>query len=438
MKLKIKDVLVVGGAIFAMLFGAGNLIFPPYIGASSGSNWFTAAIAFCIASPVLSFLGILAFVKAGDRFEDFISKIGKGFGLGLGTILMLLLGPLLAVPRTGATAFEIGFAPAFPDLSLWAFSAIYFGAVLFFTLYPGNLMDKVGEILTPLLILILMFIIFASVFNPISEPIQLENGTTFFSSFLGGYHTLDSLGAILLLVIAMKAIEDKGYISKADKSRMALFSGLIAVALMGAVYIGLTFMGAYGGVEDLQNYTRSSLLIKIVNTSLGSFGRYTLSAAVSLACFSTAVGLISASAMFFYDIFKKRISYKTLVIIVTLVSMIISNLGVEAMVSISAPMLEIIYPGVIMLIILNILSHWFPRELGFKMGVYTAISISSLILLTSSNVIENSFLSSLLKNLPLSEYGFSWLLPSMVMAIMGSVIDKNMLLKKNPEINQTV
>ena len=433
MKLKIKDVLVVGGAVFSMLFGAGNLIFPPYIGATAGSGWLIAALGFCIASPLLSFFGIWSYVKAGDKFEHFSAKAGKGLGVVLGSILMLILGPLLAVPRTGATAFEIGFLPAFPDLPLWVFSALYFGGVLFFTLYPGNLMDKVGEILTPLLIAVLLFIIVASIVNPIAGPMDISSGHDFFKSFLGGYQTLDSIGAILLLVIAIKAVEEKGYTRRKEKFKILMYSGFLAVSLMTLVYLGLTFMGAHGGVSDLGNMTRSNLLIHIVDHSIGSLGKYMLSLAVTLACFSTAVGLVSASAMFFYDMFNQKVSYKFLVILISAVSMVLSNLGVEYIVAISAPVLEIIYPAVIMLIFLNLMSKWIPVKLAFIFGVYTAIVVSALLLMSSNHLFDGLFFNDYLKALPFVEYNFAWLIPSLAMTIVGGVLGKKELSLKVSE-----
>ena len=425
MKLKIKDILILGGGIFAMFFGAGNLIFPPYLGAELGNQWFLGAVGFCIAASVLSFFGMLAYTRAGGTFEDFSKKVSPKFGRLLGTTLMLIIGPLLVVPRTCAVAYEMAIHPFF-DIPLWVFSIAYFTAVFFFTISPGNIMDKLGSILTPILLCMILLLIGKSFFDTESIVALPKINNIFFESFLAGYQTLDSLGAALFTIVALNAIAEKGYTEPKARFRMMIWSGSVAIFLVILVYTGLVYLGATGAnfFVDEASTSRTGLLLNIVGNSFGSVGTIFLGITVFAACFSTASGLLVAGSSFFNKELKNRLSIKKLMIVISVVSAVLSPLGVEGIVQISVPILQILYPVVIILSLVNLTDRLFPQPLAYKLAVYTSLVLGTLLVLIELPIFQHTPLESYLKLLPFVESGFGWFMPSVLALVIGSVIEK--------------
>ena len=427
MKLKVKDIFILGGGIFAMFFGAGNLIFPPYLGAQLGSDWFLGAVGFCTAASVLSFFGMLAYTKAGGSFEEFTHKVSPAFGKVLGSTLMLIIGPLLVVPRTCAVAYEIAIIPFF-DIPLWLFSIVYFVAVYFFTVSPGNIMDKLGSILTPILLLVILALIVNAFLSEDQITALSKVDNTFYTSFLSGYQTLDSLGAALFTIVALKSIEEKGYTEPKARFKMMIWSGTVAIVLVMLVYTGLVYLGATGAKFFVdENVGRTSLLINIVRDSFGSTGTILLSIAVFAACFSTASGLLVAGSSFFHKILKGKLSIIKIMLIYSVVSLVLSPLGVEGIVKVSVPVLEILYPVVIILSFVSLMDRVFPEILAYRFAVYTALFSAILIVISKISIFQDTLLFNTIKLLPFMEDGFGWFLPSFIALLLGAFLERYLL-----------
>ena len=207
---KNKDILIVGFALFSIFFGAGNLIFPPFIGMVSGSNWLTSFSGFVIADVGIILLSIYAVSKAGS-FQNVVGKAGKKFGISLEVIMMLCLGPILVIPRTAATTFEISILPFFPKWSPIIVMAIYFLINLFFVLKRSSIIDTIGKFLTPALIIILTIVIVKGVISPIGEIASTGATNILSTSLLEGYQTMDALAALLFAGVITSSIVQKGY-----------------------------------------------------------------------------------------------------------------------------------------------------------------------------------------------------------------------------------
>jgi len=227
-----------------MFFGAGNLLFPPSVGATLGDEWGFGALGFCLTSLGLSFLAIMGVILSGNDFSGIANKVGKPFSIGLGTIIILLIGPLLAIPRTAATTFELGLHPLFPELNPLILSLIYFGLVVFFCISPTNIIDKIGKILTPFLVLALLVIIIKAIFSSVPVDLEISDARAFVIGFKEGYQTLDAMAGIVFTTIIINALQEKGYSSKKSKVRMTLFAGGMAILFLAFVYLGLTYYGA--------------------------------------------------------------------------------------------------------------------------------------------------------------------------------------------------
>lgn len=414
---KNKDMIITGFALFAMFFGAGNLIFPPYLGVIAGEKFFIGFLGFILADVGLSLLAILAAAKSNGDTQKVFKRAGNKFAIVLGAAIMICLGPLLAIPRTAATTFEMGIQPLVGNFNPIVFSIIFFAITLFLTIKPSKVVDIIGSYLTPALLICLLLLIAVGIFNPLGEFNAPAIENVFNEGIYQGYQTLDALGAICLSAILIRNLAQKGYTEEKSRVSILVKSGLIAGLGLIIVYGGLTYLGATVSKVYSVDVTQSTLIVLITNSLLGTPGKIVLSLIVALACLTTAIGLTSAVAEYFANITKNRLKYEQVVIIVCLFSLVISNLGVGAIIKISAPILNLIYPATIVLVMCTLFAKYIKNDNAVKAATYTALLIG---ILTSAN--DLGFTVSFLEKLPLANVGFSWVVPSIIAGFIGNLI----------------
>ena len=418
---KKKDVLVLGAALFSMFFGAGNLIFPPYLGMVAGYKWVLAIIGFLLTGVGLPFLGIVASSKAGGDVDKLGRKVSPAFAKFLGITIVIAIGPLLAIPRTGATAFEMGIQPIFPNISPIVSAIIYFAICLFFVIKPNDVMDKIGKILTPGLFLLLTVLIVKGIVDPIGSPVESTLDSSFPYGFLEGYQTMDALAAILFGGVISASLASYGYTDEKEKMSMTIKAGMIAILGLAFVYGGLGYLGATSGSLYTVDIDRTKLIMNISNDVLNSFGKYGLGLAVMLACLTTSVGLTATVGQYFNQISNGKLKYEMIVIVTCIFSAAMSVGGVEKIISLAAPILSFMYPIVIVLILMTVfLSKYIKNENVYKFAIYAALIVSAIESLTL--FIGNNQLVNIINKLPLSSSGFAWLIPALVGGIVGSFI----------------
>lgn len=418
----IKDTIVSGLALFAIFFGAGNLILPPYMGLNAGQNWIWAWIGFSLSGPGLTFLGMVAMAQNQGDTNLFAGKVGHIFSILLGSVIILCIGPLMSVPRTAATTFEVSIVPFLPNFSRAIFSVIFFGITLFFTINESKAVDVIGTYMTPVLLIILFFIILKGIFTPIS-PTSIAGKNQFSMGFLEGYHTMDSLSPMVLAGIIISNFRDKGIKSKEDLTQHTIYAETIAATGLILVYGGLTYLGAKSFNMVSPNLGRAELLNAIVYHFLGSAGNMALGLAVALACLTTSIGLTAAIGSFFSDVTNNRIKYKYIVIASVLVSALLSIIGVEAILKLSLPILVSVYPVVIVLTILNLFDKFIKSDLVYKVTIYFTLFASIIVGIEEAGFSNFPFVK-LFSKLPLWESGFSWIIISFVGLILSLVLSE--------------
>lgn len=428
MKKTQKDAVVIGAALFAMFFGAGNLIFPPAIGLASGNQWIMSLLGFLVTGIGLPVMGVLAVSKAGGTINDLANKVSPKFSVILGTIVILAIGPLLAIPRTGATVYEIGIKPML-NVHPLVVSIIYFGITLFFVIKPSGVIDKVGKILTPILLFVIGLIIVNGVVHPIGAPSQTAIVNPFSNGFLEGYQTMDTLGSIVMGGIILAALLEKGYTDRKQQMRMTTAAGLLAGGTLALVYGGLLYLGATGSSVLAADIPKTALIIEITNRVLGSSGQLIMCVAVSAACLTTSIGLTSIVGNYFEKLSKGRVSYEKIVIGTCAFSALMSVIGVEAIVKVAVPLLVLVYPMAIVLIVFNLISEWIPCQQVYQGGIFGAFLIG---LLDALKAIDLSLIQQLVTllepiyrlvgALPFAQMGFAWLLPTLSFALLGAVL----------------
>ena len=424
-KVKSKnDYVVIGLALFAMFFGAGNLLFPPALGVMAGDNWFMTNLGFVVTGVGFPILGVIALCKCGGSIDGMASKIHPLFSKALGIIVVLAIGPLLAIPRTGATVFEVGVKPLAPNVHPILSAVIYFSITLFFVIKPSGIMDKIGKILTPILVFMMGVIIVKGIVSPIGVATTSTIVSPFGTGFREGYQTMDALGSILMGGLVIVALKEKGYNTSEEKMIMTAKAGLIAGLGLAFVYTGLMYIGSTASGVFGADLSKSELIMAITSSILGGYGKIGMSLVVSAACLTTSIGLTAVVGNYFNELSGDKISYKAIVIATCIFSALASVLGVELIVKLAIPLLVLVYPVVIILIILSLFSDILHNRNTFRGAVIGALLVSSFDALGVLGI-KIEIINNLISKLPFAASGFSWLLPSIALSIAMTILIKD-------------
>lgn len=424
--LSFKEIAVAGMAMFAIFFGAGNLILPPKMGQEAGSAWFLAFLGFVISDIVLILFGIRAMSRRQGSILAFGKKVSKHFGAIIGTLVVLCIGPLIAIPRTAATTYEVAVEPFLPNVSIGFFSVFFFVAVLVFTINGSKVVDIVGKYMTPILLVILLLIIALGVSKPMPAPTHSSSGSLA-EGFTVGYMAMDALGALFFAGMILNNFRDKGITSEDQLASATNKAGIMAGIGLAIVYGGLTLLGAYSQSYTPADITRSELLNAIVFKTLGKVGIVGIAIAVTCACLTTAVGLASATGNFFQEISRGKLKYEVVVVATIIISALLAVMGVEKIVSMSTPVLLILYPVVITMMILNMVDKGEVAPITYRCAVLFTLPPSVLDCLNSMGIETFPLLKAYAK-LPLAEERFGWILFAGLGILLGLVLGR---LKKN-------
>ena len=411
MKKNTKDSIVVGFALFSMFFGAGNLIFPAYLGNKIGSQYLLGIIGFILTGVGLPLLAIMACSKGDGTFKSISNKIGPKFSIIFTALLFIAIGPMLAIPRTAATTFELTINPFFQGISPFVAMALYFVINLYFVLKETSIIDTIGKYLTPALMILLFILIIKGLFMPIGNIVETEAINVFPNSLLEGYQTMDALAALLFAGIITSSLKSKGYKGK-EMPSMILKSSLISMLGLAFVYGGLTYIGAQTISLTSLEIGKTGLLLLISKNILGSIGPAIIGIAMGLACLTTSIGLLTAGANFFERISNGKLSFKLNAIIISVISLAIATLGVDRIVVLSVPILNILYPVSITLITTTLLSKYIKNIKAIRAGVYTSLAFGILFAIPGLNL---SFI-------PLASVGFGWVIPTIIAILIGYII----------------
>lgn len=428
--LSFSESLTIGLMLFALFLGAGNIIFPPYLGQLAGTNIIPALLGFLLTGVGLPLLGILAIAKSGGDLQTIASRVNPLFGIIFTLIVYLAIGPFFGIPRTGTVAFEIGIAPFLSDSfssSFWSlllFTAVFFTVTVLFALNPTKLVDRIGKILTPILILVIGSLAVKSIITPMGEigpPIGSYTADAFFESFLQGYLTMDAIAALVFGIVIIQAIHSKGLSDKKVIIKTTVFAGFIAATGLALVYISLGYIGA-ASVDAIGLQDNGGAIIALASRVLyGDFGGLILAVAIIAACLTTSIGLVSACAQFFNKILP-RFSYVNYVLFFALFSAAIANVGLTQLIAISLPVLLAIYPLAIVLVLLSFIDHLFYR----KPSVYViSLSLTAFISIFDgfrAAGITFAAIDEALGILPLYAQGIGWVVPALAGTILGIII----------------
>lgn len=414
--------------LFSMFFGAGNLIFPPEVGANSGTNFWPAIGGFLLASVILPTLAIIAIAVSGNDVRDLASRGGWLFGLLFSVMAYLSIGAFYALPRTGATAMETAITP----LTGWdgagssvAFNVIFFAVTLLLAWRPTTIVDTLGKFLTPALVALLFVLIAVAMVTgqrTPAAPMEDYAGHPMVTGLFEGYNTMDAISGLAFGIVVIAALRTKGFKPGKNMVRGTMLTSLFSGALLAVIYLGLAYVAQT--VEGSQDYgSGAALLADSAHLTMGTVGQVAFSAIVILACLTTSVGLLTATGEFFAALVPK-VKYHYWAVGFTILSLILAIQGLETVLLVAVPIITFLYPPAITLIILTVLNPRNNLRYAYRFALWTAVAWSALTVAWDPQWLSVS---------PGQALGVGWFVPTLIAALIGVAVDFARPVQQEPQ-----
>lgn len=429
-RLGLRDGLAVGATLFSMFFGAGNLILPPLLGVQAGPAVVPATAGFFIAGVGLPVLGIVAVALAGT-VRELAERVHPVFSRVFVAAVYLAIGPCLAIPRTSSTAFEM-LQPLLPggssvEVARLLFSVAFFAAAFALALHPGRLTRLLGRVTGPALIALIIAVVAPSLLalaagtapDPAPAPVVPYDGNAAVQGFLTGYQTMDLLASLTFGLVIANNIKNLGVTEPGGIMREVCRAGVIAGVLMMAIYgglaaVGFSLSGTLAGVANGAAVIASSAAL-----SYGPLGSAVVAAIFLLACLNVCTGLISCCGSYFAGELP-RVPYRAWALGFAVFSCAVSNVGLDAILAFSVPLLNALYPMAIVLVAGGILHRaldavplsW-PAMVGF-VGVASIAESLRTVLAPGMRLPSDA--------LPLAGMGLGWISLAVVGAAVGALL----------------
>lgn len=422
-----KNILLLGFMLFSLFFGAGNLIFPPFLGMESGENFIPAIAGFISTAVFIPLLAVISVSLSNNGLLAIGQRVNPLFGLIFTIVVYLSIGAFYGIPRASSVAYELGFVQVFEvesSLTLFLFTVVFFGVTYLLSVDPKKMIDRLAQILTPALLLVLT-VLFVKAFTTLNytEKHVSEKfaSAPFLSGFLEGYYTMDAIAALAFGIVIINGLKTSGVTKKKDIIRGTTYAGMIAGVGLTIVYLSLSWIGRVL-TYDVPVENGADILVLATDRLFSVGGNLLFGTIVLLACLTTCVGLINACASFFNEVFP-TFSYKQYVIVFVLIGLLITNLGLNTILSIATPLLVFVYPFAIVLILLSLVQYFIgesKKMYVYSMAVTTIFAVISV--LDFFNV-RFEAVDSVLGIFPLYENGLGWVVPTLIVATVGYVID---------------
>ena len=429
-----RQSIAVGITLFSMFFGAGNLILPPMLALQAGTSTVPAMIGFLVAGIGLPVLGIVAVALVGTA-RELADRVHPLFSSIFVAAIYLAIGPCLAIPRTSSTAFEM-LVPLFPQGApigtiRLAFSIVFFAVAYTLAMHPGALTKLLGRITGPALIILLVMVVGSSLVSPAGvaqTPQAPYDGAASIQGFLTGYQTMDLLASLTFGLVIAKNIKELGVSSPRGLMREISRAGIVAGILMALVYCGLAQVGASFGSVMPHATNGAALLTASATLHFGIAGTVLIAAIYLLACLNVCIGLISCCGTYFAETFGAaapgaqtrmlgRIPYAGWAVAFTVFSCVVSNVGLDAILTFSVPLLSALSIVFVVMGMAHRACDRLPLTWPWAIGATTIVSVAT--------ALRDAFFTGIwlpFDALPLASLGFGWLLPALCGAAVGAIL----------------
>lgn len=437
-RLSLTETFAVGSMLFGLFFGAGNLIFPVFMGQNAGANVWKAIIGFLITGVGIPLLGVASLgMSRSDGLLELSGRVGKKYGVFFTCALYLSIGPFFAIPRCASTSFSVGIRPLVAEGTakwlVWIFSLVFFAAVLWFSLRPGKILTWVGKILTPMFLVSLALLAVTALVKPMGPvsdviPEKAYEANSFFQGFLDGYNTMDALASLAFGIVVVNAIKGLGVKEPSAIAGNTVTSGIFGCAIMALIYAALAIIGAQSRVLYPISADGGEALYVVATHYFGSVGGIILAVTVTLACLKTAVGLITSCGETFCEMFPKGPKYKFWAIGFCAISFLISTVGLSAIIGWSLPVLMLLYPLAMTLILLALFGKLFSNDRAVYVSVTAFTFVAALFDFVKAlplGLPKTKVCAAIIKVggfLPFAKLGLGWVCPAALGLIIGLII----------------
>ena len=430
--------------LFGLFFGAGNLIFPPFLGNQAGNHTMISLLAFSITAVLFPILGAIAVGKT-EGLKNLSNRVGNVFAIVFTTAIYLSIGPGLGIPRAGSVPFEMAIAPYLPEtlnltIARLIYTSLFFSVALWICLKPTKLVSRVGKYLTPALLILItyMFVRVMSLQKGVAIAVGDYAKAPLVKGFLAGYDTMDAVAALNFGFVITLAIRRFGIEDKKQVTSYTAKAGIIAGTVLFVVYLMLSTIGMVTSSAFAGSENGAVVLAKAVELVFGKSGLVLLASIFTLACLTTCVGLISSGSEYFCSLFNNRLSYSAWVIVWTLFSFVMANFGLNNLLAFSVPLLTIIYPVALVLILLGVTNDFMKySKYSYKFSAFFAVSLPLISVVSSTFKTSIPLLTKLESALPLSKQGLSWVLPSFAVVVLVELAIK-LFLSSNVKVEDGV
>lgn len=421
-RLTSQQSVFVGITLFSMFFGAGNLILPPLLGLKAGVETVPAMAGFLITGIGLPMLGIIAVGLAGTA-RDLAGRVHPIFAHIFVAAVYLAIGPCLAIPRTSSTSFEM-LQPLLPtsislETARLVFSVLFFAAAFFLALHPNALTKLLGRITGPALIALIVFVVAGALVNPSGAPTPVQapyDNISAVQGFLVGYQTMDLLASLTFGIVIAANIRQLGVTDESGLTREVSRAGVFAGVLMGVIYCGLAYVGVTMAEGMPAATNGAAILTASATVHFGMAGTVAVAVIFLLACLNVCIGLISCCGTYFADEFT-FMPYRGWAFAFAVFSCIVSNFGLDAILTLSVPLLNALYPMAIVLVTMGVLHKScdrFPLVWPWTVGVTGLVSVAT--------AVRDAFfpgISLVFDSIPLADMGMGWVLPALFGLLVG-------------------
>ena len=434
------ETLSITSMLFGLFFGAGNLIFPAFMGQEAGSNVWYALAGFLITGVGMPMLAVTALgITGSSGLLNLSQRIGRRFGLVFTCALYLTIGPFFASPRCVTVPFEIGAKALLPvgfneQLALFLFSLAFMAAALWFSLRPGKILVWTGKILTPIFLVVLGILLTAALTQPTSPvnaftPTPAYTSTPVLQGLLDGYNTMDTLAGLAFGIIVVDVIRKLGIKDSGAIAKNTIKAGVFSCLLMGIIYILVALAGAESRGYAPINGNGGAVLASISSYYFSDAGAALLALIVLFACLKTVIGLITSCSEAFVAMFPGKFTYEQLSIAFAIITFLIANVGLSAIIQFSIPVLMMLYPIAIMLTLTSLAGHICGLDRLVVRSIMTMVVFSSVFdfikalppaWLTAFGL--NGFVTALTAVLPFFAQGFGWILPALLGLVIGIIL----------------
>lgn len=428
MKTTRKNLILLSFMLFSMFFGAGNLIFPPFVGQTAGTSWLSGMLGFLITAVGFPVLGI-AVIARFNGITALANHVHPYFSTFFTVLIYLSIGPLLAIPRAATLPFEMAIAPYLPEgfsiqLGLFIFSVLFFSLSWWLSRNPNRLVEILGKLLTPVLLLLILIVFSANLFYPTEAIQSAQNsyaGHAFTTGFLEGYQTMDALAALAFGIVVAVAVRSLDIKDEKEIIKTSIFTGCFAGIILALIYLMLAYLGAT--VSAIPLGANGAVTLTLIVTQLfGIWGALLLAVIFFLACITTCVGLLTSCSEYFHSL-TPTVSYVRYLSLLSLFAMVISNFGLSSLLEISVPILNAIYPMALIIILLGLFHSFYSRNRLIYPLTMLVTGIISVIFVMDSLKIQLPVITGMIRHLPLYELSLGWVTAAAFSVILSLVID---------------